>query len=186
MDRVRAEREANVASSRAQRREIVTQEANNLQCLGEEEPPQLSVEEMNGLIEELETELDKEKRERELQMLRDLEEIIRDRDDDVQELVEGYGRGAVEGGVICPVCERNSLCVRDGVVFCRCGLRLDGGTYDQLTLEMVRQRLLEVIAEHGQRGCYRRRPPTFACKERFGFTFMHAYCDACDLDCIVL
>lgn len=188
MARVKAEREAQIASTRSRRYAILTQEASTLRDL-DRKPPELSTTELNALIEELEAALDAERREAEERMLREQQMLIAESDEEMRELLRMHrrvGDGAKEGEVLCPVCSVDRLNVREGVVFCRCGLRLDGGTYDNLTLEMVRERLLEVIEEHAGRGCARRRPPTFSCREKFGFTFMHAFCDACDLDCIVL
>lgn len=188
MARVKAEREAQIASSRSRRYAIVEQEASVLRDL-DRKPPELSTEELNALIEELEQALDVERRKEEERMMREQQLLMAESDEEMRELIllhRRMGDGAREGEVLCPVCSVDCLNVREGVVFCRCGLRLDGGTYDNLTLDLVRERLLEVIEEHGRKGCARQRPPTFSCREKFGFTFMHAFCDACDLDCIVL
>lgn len=188
MERVKAGREAAVALSRQQRYAILAQEAAGLRDV-DRRPPALTTGEVNALIDELEAALDAERREAEQRALRDHQRAAAERDADVRELLDFHrrcGDGAAPGEVLCPVCSRDVLHVQHGVVFCRCGLRLDGGTNDNLTLELVRERLLEVIEEHAKGSCPRRRAPTFSCKDRFGFTFMHAYCDACDLDCIVL
>lgn len=188
MARVKSERDAAVASCRQVRYAILAEEAATLRDV-DSRPPELTSAEVNELIEELEHALEMERREVEQRMLREHQAVVAERDDDVRELLQfhrRFGEGAAEGEVLCPVCSKDCLHVRHGVVFCNCGLRLDGGTYDNLTLELVRERLLEVIDEHSRGNCLRKKAPSFSCKQRFGFTFMHAFCDACNLDCIVL
>lgn len=186
--RVKEEREASVSCARARRFAILAQEASQLRDV-DQHPPELSTEEISMLIDELEAALEAERREDEQRAIREHQMFLAERDAEVRELVNfhsRFGEGPRPWDVLCPVCSVNMLHVQHGVVFCACGLRLDGGTYDNLTLDVVRERLGQVIEEHTRRDCPRNKSPTFSRRERFGFTFMHAHCDACELDCIVL
>ncbi|XP_025089268.1 RPA-interacting protein-like isoform X3 [Pomacea canaliculata] len=50
--------------------------------------------------------------------------------------IEQLGRGEI----ICPLCEKHSLLENKGVIFCKCGLRIDT-EQDSIGLEFVRQQL---------------------------------------------
>lgn len=186
--RVKAEREELISGARARRYAILAQEASQLREAGEQSP-ELSTEEINALIDELEEALDLERRAAEEMAIREHQKSLAEGDADVRELVDFHSRfGDVtcSSEVFCPLCSRDVLQVRHGVVFCSCGLRLDGGTYDNLTIDVVRERLGQVFEEHTKSRCPQKKSPTFSCEERFGFTFMHACCDTCKFDCIVL
>lgn len=186
--RAKVERENLISSARAKRFAILREEATFLRELGHR-PPELSFDEINTLVEELEEALDKERRSAEEHAMQEHQRLLADTDADVRELVAFHTRFqevSTSSNVLCPVCARNILHVQHGVVFCSCGLRLDGGTYDNLTLDVVRARLAQVFEEHATRPCSKSGPPTFSCRERFGFTFMHAQCETCGMDSIVL
>lgn len=186
MARMKAERGAAVISSRAQRYAILSQEAASLRDI-DRMPPELTTANVNELIGELEEALEAERQEMEQRVLREEQMALAEQDADVRELLQfhrRFGEGAAEGEVLCPVCSAHCLEVRDGIVGCSCGLKLEA--YDNLTLEAVRETLLSAIEEHADGRCLSRSTPRFSCKQRFGFSFIHAFCDTCDLDRIVL
>lgn len=86
--------------------------------------------------------------------------------------------------LLCPVCSNSGMLVRNGVLFCSCGVRFDAGATENVTLDMVRERLAKVFANHATRNCMH--PLRFEMRKRFDFTFMHAGCPHCGMDEIVL
>lgn len=186
--RVKAEREETVSSARARRLAILAEEASHLRNAGNR-ALELSSDEINTLVADLEEAITKERRAAEEAAIREHRQSLAETDADLRELVAFHTRFegvSTSSAVFCPLCTRDVLQVRHGVLFCSCGLRLDGGTYDNLTLDVVRARLAQVLDEHSKRICCQKGAPSFSCHERFGFTFMHARCDSCRMDSIVL
>jgi hypothetical protein len=110
-----------------------------------------------------------------------------DDDADVRELTNFESQlvlDASEMFVLCPCCEKSRLFVRCGTVFCGCGLRINGGSTDNITLDMVRSRLASLLEAHSLRDC--RSKPVFSQKDvlSLGFNFLHVNCQSCDLDAI--
>ena len=50
--------------------------------------------------------------------------------------------------VLCPVCQSNNLLQNRSVIFCRCGIRLDT-KHDSLSLAQVGQQIMSACAAHG-------------------------------------
>jgi Replication protein A interacting C-terminal len=147
-------------------------------------------EDLERLVAELEAAVEAERRaEDEAYLVAAAESLYlssqADDDADVAELTAFAGSlslgGAEDGFVLCPVCERAGLVVRHGAVFCSCGMRVNGGDTDNVTLDMVRARLEEVFAAHAKDGCTAK--PTFGQDDvlGLGFTFLHVKCGDCGL-----
>lgn len=141
----------------------------------------LTMEEEEELILELQAMLDEERKKEEEQVL---ERAEKEDDEEIEELVRWQERLKIgeEGvGVLCPLCEKNRLRMNKSTVFCRCGVRLSAGTKDQLTEDIVRQRLADLLEEHRKK-C--REKPVFEMRNDYGFEFLHMRCRACNDDLI--
>lgn len=111
-----------------------------------------------------------------------LDSLVRDTDEDVVELVTVQESMAQDDVVLCPVCCKGRLLVSAGDIGCSCGLHVDCGTCDNVTLPMVSERLAQVVKEHNA-----------SCASKLGFgvrntfgTFLWACCATCRFDCVVL
>jgi Replication protein A interacting C-terminal len=152
----------------------------------------LSEGELDALVADLEAAIEAERREEEEEILVAAANELyvtsqADDDADVDELARFQSQidlDTAQPFVLCPMCERNRLFVRHGTVFCGCGLRINGGTTDNITLDMVHSRLAGVLDEHSSRGC--RQKPMFSQRDvlSMGFTFLHVNCNRCEWDAI--
>lgn len=193
--RVKAGRDGAVGDAR-RRRTAVLQECRDADdpwdALGDpdEEPRSLTESDVCALLEDLEAALDAEHRREEARELDEYERTLEEQDADIAELVAFQDRLRIssddESSVLCPMCAKDRVHVRNGVVFCSCGLRLDGGTMDNITLDMVRERLAEVITAHGASECTASHAPMFEQRDLFGFSFLYATCKNCKLDYVAL
>lgn len=150
----------------------------------------LSDGEISALIAELEASIDEERRKEE-QLALDAYQQARAQEasaeEDISELFEFQQKLNIrdEQFVLCPLCKRDGLHVRNGVVFCACGMRLDGGTFDSVTIDMVKERLAQVLTKHEQSPCTSTQPK-FEQRTMLKYSFLHILCDQCHTDEIVL
>jgi Replication protein A interacting C-terminal len=159
---------------------------------GTDDDLSLSEGELDALVADLEAAIESERRKEEEEILVAAANELyvtsqADDDADVDELARFQSQldlDTAQPFVLCPICERNRLFVRHGTVFCACGLRIIGGTTDNITLDMVRSRLAGVLDEHFSRGC--RQKPMFSQRDvlSMGFTFLHVNCPRCEWDAI--
>lgn len=185
LKRMKHTRNEELHNRRKARLRMIEEEAARLNS----EPTHLCDEDLEALIADLEAAMDAERREAEQKLIEAEEKLIQDferlgnevanLDNELYTFQEERVRED-SSDLICPVCERGSLHVREGVVFCRCGVRVDGGTYDNLTSDMVKQRLEQVFAQHANCGS----SPKFEVRDVFG-SFLWAHC-RCGEDGIVL
>ncbi|CAN8063515.1 unnamed protein product [Agarophyton chilense] len=184
LHRMKSDRDDEMHNRRRARLKIIEEEVARLNP----ERSYLSDNDLETFIADLEAAMDAERREAEMrlieseeQMIQDFERLGKEQAQQDSELFafHEHNDDTDSTKVLCPVCERGKLYVREGVVFCRCGVRIDGGTYDNLTSEMVKQRLEHVFAQHAHCGS----SPKFELRHMFG-TFLWATC-RCGEDFIV-
>ncbi|KAI0557756.1 RPA-interacting protein [Gracilaria domingensis] len=185
LHRIKCDRENELRNRRKGRMRIIEEEVARLRPQEEF----LSEDDLEALIADLEAAMDAERREAERnlieaeeKMIQDFERLGREQAEFDTELFAFHEQNdaADAAQVLCPVCERGKLHVREGVVFCRCGVRIDGGTCDNLTTDIVKERLEQVFAKHANCGS----SPKFDVRHNFG-TFLWAHC-RCGDDLIVL
>lgn len=176
MDRMKMSRSEEVDRRRKNRLKVIREEA----ALLIPEETTICDEDLESLIADLEEAIDAERREAEVKFLQEEEKLVYDFEQLGQEMNELDSELFVfqnnrktdnENETLCPVCERGVLHVREGVVFCGCGLRINGGTYDNINSEMVKERLEQVFARHST--CPS--SPKFEVRHSFG-TFLWATC----------
>lgn len=149
--------------------------------------------ELAALFDDLEDALSAE-READAGLQQLMEMLQREADEDVEELMDFHeravrSRGRAEGMdelaeemVLCPMCSQRDIHVEGGVVSCECGMKVECGTCDNITLPMVRERLGAVMGLHGAT-CVQRLQ--FSVQHTFG-NFLWARCSACSFECVVL
>lgn len=148
--------------------------------------------EIDRLVFELEQELERERMAMEEEALVRAaeemsvscgEEAVADAKAEAEAESDVWGMG--DGGiVICPVCGRGKLGVMHGSVFCKCGIRVNGGAENNITLEMVRERLAGVYSEHAGGGCQGLLVFEARDSHNLGFTFLHVDCRKCKMSSI--
>jgi hypothetical protein len=152
----------------------------------------ISESELDALVADLEAAIDLERRREDEEFLVAAANELyvtsqADDDADVHELMTFESQLVLDTSqmfVLCPCCEKNRLFVRCGTVFCGCGLRINGGSTDNITLDMVRSRLASLLDAHSLQDCSSK--PVFSQKDvlSLGFNFLHVNCKSCDLDAI--
>lgn len=148
--------------------------------------------EIDQLVSELEQELERESRAMEEEALvRAAEEMSVSCGDEAvadaeAEAEADSGVWRMGGGeiVVCPVCGRGKLGIMHGFLFCKCGVRVNGGAEDSITLEMVRERLASVYSEHAKGGCQGVLVFEARDSHNLGFTFLHVDCRKCRMSSI--
>ncbi len=81
--------------------------------------------------------------------------------------------------VLCPVCQQSNLLQLKSIVFCGCGMRIDTGPSDGLSLEYIGERLANVLNNHYSTSCTGR--PVFETKQLFGgVTNLIMECKVCN------
>ena len=81
--------------------------------------------------------------------------------------------------VLCPVCQQSNLLQLKAIVFCGCGMRIDTGSSDGLSLEYIGGRLADVLNSHYSTSCSGR--PVFETKQLFGgVTNLIMECTTCN------
>lgn len=149
----------------------------------------LDEKELTALVGELEAALEEERRKEDEAMLISFANELylssqADDDNDLAELEAFESQLRLNDNdlfVLCPVCEKNRLFVNHGTVFCSCGVRINGGAVDNITLDMVRNRLSMLFNDHDQSGCAGKL--TFYQHDvlQMGFQFLHVKCQSCEL-----
>ncbi|KAL8087639.1 hypothetical protein AgCh_037694 [Apium graveolens] len=83
----------------------------------------------------------------------------------------------VQKTVWCPICKQGELQENYSHVYCTaCELRLLRG--EEVTLELIRNRLAEAHAEHLDRGC--KLTPKIRMESRFNLSVLYIECSSCD------
>lgn len=149
--------------------------------------------ELISLVAELEAALEEERRKEEEELLVSFANELylnsqADDDKDIAEL-EAFDAqlrlNCEDVFVLCPVCEKNRLFVNHGTIFCSCGMRINGGTSDNITLDMVRDRLRMVFEQHTSSDCQGKFQFYQNDVLHLGYSFLHVTCDTCGLAEIV-
>lgn len=85
--------------------------------------------------------------------------------------------------VWCPICKQGELQEDCRLIYCsRCEVKLNRG--DEVTLDLLRDRLAEAHAEHLDKGC--KSKPKFCLECRFGLTALYVECQGCGIFEIVI
>ncbi|KAM7496318.1 hypothetical protein LguiA_020732 [Lonicera macranthoides] len=83
----------------------------------------------------------------------------------------------VQKEVWCPICKRGELQENCSIIYCNlCQLKLNRA--DEVTLDLLKIRLAEALAEHLERGC--KLKPKFGMETRFGLTALYLECNSCN------
>ncbi|XP_028104506.1 uncharacterized protein LOC114303572 isoform X1 [Camellia sinensis] len=83
----------------------------------------------------------------------------------------------------CPVCKKGELQEKCFSIFCSfCEFRLNRS--NEVTLDLLRNRLAEALAEHLDRGC--RLKPKFCIETRFDLTALYIECQGCSIFEVVI
>lgn len=203
VQRVKTSRQEDLQQRRKKRMQIICEEVDRLQSPfnfdGTQNAPVLTDMQLSTLIDDLEAAIEAESREAEAVLISEFEALRAESEDDISELVDFHHRvshPASQHGehVTCPVCVRDVLHVRQGVVFCACGLRLDGGTCDNLTIDIVSERISQTVSEHN---AHCQSLPTFQLQNALGKpsnqssdrsipVFLWATCSQCQFESVVL
>lgn len=174
-------------------RESLSQESETWNALsdgstsGRDAMGELSEAEMQDLLLQLELALDEERCLEEEALVKAASDLMlsskAEEDADIAELSMFQERTQAvpyDQFVLCPVCAASALHVAHGVVFCQCGMRVNGGAHENLSLDEVRLRLAMVMEKHATTGC--KRTPNFRVQKLplVQYEFLVAECDACD------
>ncbi|KAK7474444.1 hypothetical protein BaRGS_00034327 [Batillaria attramentaria] len=82
--------------------------------------------------------------------------------------------------VICPICEKNPMMENKGIIFCKCGVRINT-EQDCIGLEYMHQQLDNASNAHTCDG-----RPRFSLVEKFGCTNLVMTCETCDFMHIII
>ncbi len=145
-----------------------------------DEPLELTDEQINSLLAEIEAEVEADRREAEQAAL---ERYERDQLGEIEELLAFQSLSIDDSFVKCPACATGGLLVREGVVVCSCGLRVNCGSVESVTPDIVRQRLADVHSKHERCGGGVLK---FEAKNILDNQFLHMRCSGCDAEEIVL
>lgn len=189
LERMKTARTATLQDRRKERMRIVLEETARIRP-AQPEPTSERLErdtaderELLALLEDWETLIEAEKKEKDERLHNTLESVTKEADDDVAELVHFHQTiDNSADDLLCPVCANGHLAFCEGRILCPCGLQLDCGTCDNVTMPMVRERLAQVVQQHGTQ-CSRRL--YFAVRNTFG-QFLWACCTHCRFDIVVL
>ena len=144
-----------------------------------DEPVELSDDQINALLAEIEAEVEADRREAEQSAL---ERYEREQLGEIEELLAFQSLSIDDHFVKCPACATGGLLVRHGVVVCSCGLRVNCGAVENVTPDIVRQRLADVHTAHERCGGILK----FEAKCILDNQFLHAQCLGCGAEEIVL
>jgi hypothetical protein len=92
-----------------------------------------------------------------------------------------HAADALPSDVLCPLCQHLHLFDVSGVIYCRCGFRMD--TANGLSLRHLQEQLVHSYASHASKCSH---PPVYVVKKQFGLTALYLECSHCgDLQLIV-
>lgn len=144
-----------------------------------EEPVELTDEQIDTLLAEIEAEVESDRRDAEQA---ELERYEREGMGEIEELLAFQSLSIDDSFVKCPACTTGGLLVREGVVVCNCGLRVNCGSLENVTPDIVRQRLADVHTKHERCGGMLK----FESKHLLDSQFLLMRCFGCNAEEIVL
>lgn len=146
------------------------------------DPIELSAEDYVDVMQYLEQELLSDLKKEETFLLTQYEETNDFEEAALSAAVEDFYTAEVSQIVICPLCKQNPLHQNKGIIFCRCGLRLDVQK-EHITLDYLYGRLNEACQTHNS-GCPQE--PEFKMTNQFGLSAICLSCSQCNTFLIIV
>lgn len=137
----------------------------------------LSLEEQADLMAFIEAELFKDLEIEEAELRARAEQQLLAESAEEQDAVSNYYNDMADGNLLlCPVCKKDAISCVNGLLFCRCGVRLNTQA-DHITTDFLRSQLADTIAMHSQ-VCHEQ--PFFCVQNSFGIDGMYMLCNHCE------